>query len=94
MSELAVTASEMRERFADLLENLDRGRVLVKKYGQDRAYLVGVREFRALEETIAVLESRELMRGLQRALDDVREWRVEDVADAFAELDAEFSNEE
>ena len=94
MSERAVSASEMREKFADYLEHVDSGRVLVKKHGQERAYLISVRELRALEETLAILENEDLMRSLMRGLDDMRRGRVEDATDAFAELDAEFMNEE
>ena len=94
MSEQTVSASEMRDRFAEFLERVDSGRVLVKKHGRERAYLIGVRELRALEETLAVLENEELMIGLRRGLKDVRDGRVEDATDVFAELDAEFVGEE
>jgi len=92
--EHAVSASELRDRSADLLENVDRGRVLIRKHGEDRAYLISVRELRALEETIAVLEDQDLLRTIRRSLADVEAGRVQDAADAFAELDAEFRNEE
>ncbi|HUU85640.1 MAG TPA: type II toxin-antitoxin system prevent-host-death family antitoxin [Phycisphaerae bacterium] len=89
-----MSASELRDRSADLLENVDRGRVLIRKHGEDRAYLISVRELRALEETIAVLEDQDLLRTIRRSLADVEAGRVQDAADAFAELDAEFRNEE
>lgn len=94
MPEMAVSASELRDRSADLLENVDRGRVLIRKHGEDRAYLVGVREFRALEETIAVLENQQLIESIRRGLADMEAGRIEDAADVFAELDAEFHGEE
>ena len=94
MREIAVTASELREKGAELLDNIDTGRVLIKKYGQDRAYLISVRELRALEETLSVLENQGLMRSVRRGLEDIRSGRVQDAADAFAELDAEFRDEE
>jgi len=94
MREIAVTASELREKGAELLDNIDTGRVLIKKYGQDRAYLISVRELRALEETLAVLENQGLMRSVRRGLEDIQSGRVQDAADAFAELDAEFRDEE
>ena len=94
MNEQRVAASEVRENFAEYLEGVDKGRVLVTKHGQERAYLIGVRELRALEETIGVLENEELMKSLARGLDDLRAGRVQDAADAFAELDAEFPSEE
>ena len=94
MSEQAISVSEMRERFADFLEGVESGRVLVTKHGQERAYLISARELRALEETIAVLENEQLMRSLRRGLEDMRAGRVEDATEAFAELDAEFLNEE
>ncbi len=94
MNELAVSASELRERSADLIENVDRGRVLIRKHGEDRAYLIGVRELRALEETLAVLENQELMDSIREGLSDMKAGRVQDAGDAFAELDAEFRNKE
>lgn len=94
MAEQAVSASELRENSADLLENVDHGRVLIRKHGVDRAYLISVRELRALEETIAVLDSQELMASIRRGLDDEKAGNVQDATDAFAELDAEFRDEE
>ena len=94
MSELAVTSSEMREKFADYLENVERGRVLVRRHGQDRAYLISVQELRALEETIEVLANEELVEGLGRGLEDMKAGRVTDAQDAFAKLDAEFSDKD
>jgi prevent-host-death family protein len=90
MSEHAVSASEIREKFADFLDRAERTRVLITKHGEERAYLISVRELRALEETIAVLENSELMRSLMRGLEDLRVGRVEDIHDVFTELDAEF----
>ena len=90
MSELTVSASELREKSAELIENVDHGRVLIRKHGEDRAYLIGVREMRALEETLAVLENTELMASIRAGLDDMKANRVRDASDAFAELDVEF----
>ena len=90
MAEQTVSASELRERSSELLDGVDRGRVLIRKHGQDRAYLIDVRELRALEETLAVLEDQDLMESIRRSLDDVRHGRVQDASEAFAELDAEF----
>ncbi len=96
MSEQAVSATEMREKFADFLEGLNRGRgrVLVTKHGEERAYLISVRELRALEETLAVLENEPLMRSLKRGMDDATHGRLRDARDVFAELDAELTDEE
>ena len=94
MSEIAVSASELRDRSAELLENVERGRVLITRHGAERAYLISVRELRALEETLAVLESQQLMDSIRRGIDDMKTGRVQDAADAFAELDAEFRDEE
>ena len=94
MSEQSVSASDLRERSAEILENVERGRVLIRKHGQDRAYLISVRELHALEETVAVLEDQELMRSVRLGLDDMKAGNVQDAADAFAELDAEFGDEE
>ena len=92
MSEQAVSVSELRDHVAVLLEKIDHGRVLIRKHGQDRAYLVSVRELRALEETVAVLENQQLLRSIRQGLADMKAGRVQDAADAFAELDVEFRN--
>ena len=95
MSEQTVSASEVREKFADYLDDVEQGRrVLVTRHGQDRAYLIGVRELRALEETLAVLGNKDLMRSIKRGLKNLSEGEVEDARDVFAELDAEFVSEE
>ena len=94
MNELTVSASQLRDDSATLIENIDRGRVLIKKHGEERAYLISVREMRSLEETLAVLENHELMESIRDGLDDMRANRVRDASDAFAELDAEFRDEE
>ena len=94
MTERAVSASELREKSADLLENVESGRVLIRKHGEDRAYLISVRELRALEETVAVLEDERLVKSLERGLEDIRRGKVQDARDAFAELDMEHGDEE
>lgn len=93
MQELTVTASDARERLSDLLENVDSGRVLISKHGVGKAYLIGVRELRALEETLAILDNRNLMDSIERGLKDFKDGRLEDADDVFAELDAELRDE-
>ena len=90
MGEIAVSASELRDRSSDLLENVERGRVLIRKHGEDRAYLISVRELRALEETMAVLENQRLMESICQGIQDMKDGRTEDARDVFTELDAEF----
>ena len=94
MNERTVSASELRDDSAALIENIDHGRVLIKKHGEERAYLISVREMRSLEETLTVLENNELMASIRDGLDDMKANRVRDASDAFAELDAEFRDEE
>ena len=90
MRETTATASELRDGCAALLEHVERGRILITKHGAERAYLISVRELRALEETLAVLEDQELVETICRSLDDIKAGRVQDAEDAFAELDEEF----
>ena len=94
MHEQSVSASEMREKFSDYLEAVDRGRVLVKKHGQDRAYLISATELRALEETVLILEDQSILRSIQGGLADEKAGRVRDAREVFKELDAEFDDEE
>ncbi len=64
MSERRVTASEMRKKFADYLSSVNAcgRRVLITTHGRDRAYLIGIRELRALEESLE--KAREECGGL------------------------------
>lgn len=95
MSEQTASASEVREKFADYLETVEQGRrVLVTKHGKDKAYLIGVRELRALEETLAILGNKDLMRSIRLGLKNLGAGEVEDARDVFAELDEEFGSEE
>jgi PHD/YefM family antitoxin component YafN of YafNO toxin-antitoxin module len=84
----------MRDRFAEYLEKVDGSRFRIMKHGQDRAYLIGVREVWALEETLSILESTELLQSLRRSLADLQAGRVRDATEVFAELDAEFDSQE
>lgn len=68
MPEHTIPSSEIREKFATILEQVDSGRVLITHYGKERAYLISVRELRALEETIAILEKQEVMAPIMQAL--------------------------
>ncbi len=94
MAEQVASASEVRDKFSEYLEAVQTGRVLVHKHGQERAYLISVRELRALEETIGVLENNELMESIARGVADLGAGRIQDADDAFAQLDAEFADEE
>jgi prevent-host-death family protein len=92
--EQCVSVSEMRERLAECLDRIDTTRFVVQRHGEPRAYLISVRELMALEETIAILEQRDLVAQLRGSLADLREGRMQDARDAFTELDAEFRDEE
>lgn len=94
MRQLTVPVSEMRDHIADYVERIERdGRVMITKNGKERAYLISVRELRALEETVEVLENSALLQNLQRGLEDIKAGRVREATDVFAELDAEFRDE-
>ena len=84
----------MRDNSDGWVKNVVRGRVLNRKHEQARASLISVRELRALEGTLAVLENQNLMTSILSGLDDVKAGRTESAADAFAELDAEFRSED
>ena len=92
MSEQTVSVSEMRDRLAECLDRIDTTRFIVQRHGEARAYLISVRELAALEETIAILEQRDLVAQLRGSLADLQAGRVQDARDAFAELDAEFGD--
>jgi len=91
MNELTVPVSEMRDHIADYVDRIERdGRVVITKNGKERAYLISVRELRALEETVAVMENSRLLESVQNGLHDMEAGRVQEARDAFSELDAEF----
>lgn len=94
MAEQAVSATEMRDNFSDYLEQVDRKRFVIAKHGKERAYLISVRELRALEETVQILENQELLQSIGRGLDDARKGRVRPSQEVFAELDAEFRSQD
>jgi len=92
--EHTVSATEMREKFAEFLDSIETRRVLISRHGQPKACLISVRELAALEETVAVLQDTELMRAIEKGLEDIRAGRVRDAREVFAELDAGFTDEE
>ncbi len=92
--EHTVPASEARDKFAELLDQVEQGRIVVTKHGQEKAFLISVRELRALEETLAVLEDESMMQGLFKSLAELREGQTRPAREAFAELDAEFRDKE
>ena len=90
MNEINVPASEIRERFAEYMDRIDRdGRVVITKNGKEKAYLISVRELRALEETIAVLESSALVQNVREGLADIQAGRMRDAEDVFTDIDRE-----
>lgn len=93
MNNHTISASEVRDRFSDLLDSVETGRVLVTKHGQGKAYLISVRELQALEETLAITENQPLLDSISRGLADASAGRIEDANEVFAELDAEFTDE-
>ncbi len=95
MNEQMVPVSEMRDHIAEYVDGIDyNGRVMITKNGKERAYLIGVRELRALEETVAVLENTSLLNNLRQGLEDIKAGRVQEAREAFLELDAEFKDED
>ena len=92
--EQTVPASEARDKFAQWLDQVEKGRIIVTKHGQEKAFLISVRELRALEETLAVLEDEDLKQNLMDGIADLQAGRLTDARDAFAELDAEFRDKE
>jgi predicted transcriptional regulator len=47
-----------------------------------------------VDETEVILADPDMMRAIRKGEEDIREGRVHDHADVFAELDAEFAGEE
>lgn len=91
MKQLTIPASEARERLSELMENAQTsGRIAITKHGEAKVFLISVRELQALEETLAILDNEELMKGIREGLDDIRLGRVRGSREVFAELDAEF----
>ncbi len=89
-----VSASELRGRSAELLDGIENGRVLIRKHGEDRAYLISARELRSLKETIAILEDRELLKSIKRGIEDMAAGNVRPAEDVFAEIESKFKEDE
>ncbi len=89
-----VSASEIREKFAEFLDSVETRRILISRHGRPEACLISIRELAALEETVAILQDTELMRAIETGLAAIRTGRVRDAREVFAEHDAQFMDEE
>lgn len=93
MVEETVSASDVREKFADFLDHVDTRRILIQKHGEPRAYLVSVQELQALEETLAVMEDSALISALKESLDQANRGQFIPAEDAFKRIESELAND-
>ena len=93
MTEQTASASEVREKFSEYLDRVEKSRVLIQWHGKAKAYLISVRELRAMEETMSILENTELMESITRGMVDAEAGRTRPAREVFSEIDAEFREE-
>ncbi len=87
-------ASEAREKFADLLDHIESGRMVITRHGEDKAVLISARELASIEETLAVLEDDALKQAIVEGLAAIRDGHTEPARDVFARLDQELNSGE
>ncbi len=83
-----VPFTEARARLSDLLDDLERRHqhVVITRNGRPAAILVPVAEYEALEETLDILQDRDLLEALRQSEDDVQAGRVQSLKDVRREL--------
>jgi antitoxin YefM len=69
-----VPFTEARSNLTELLDDLERRHehVLITRNGRPSAVLLSAEEFETLEETLEILQDRELMEALQRSEKEVK----------------------
>ena len=78
-----VPFSEARSNLTELLDDLEKRQehVLITRNGRPSAVLLSAAEYEALEETLEVLQDKDLMDALKRSDKDVEAGRLTSLAD-------------
>ena len=78
-----VPFSEARSNLTELLDDLEKRHehVLITRNGRPSAVLLSAEEFEVLEETLEVLQDKELMDALRRSDKDAKAGRLTSLSD-------------
>lgn len=78
-----VPFSEARSNLTELLDDLEsrHEHVLITRNGRPSAVLISAEEYESLEETLEILQDKDLMEALARSDKDVKAGRVTSLSD-------------
>jgi prevent-host-death family protein len=73
-----VPFSEARANLTELLDDVEdkQEHVLITRNGRPSAVVLSAEEYESLEETLEILQDKELMEALRRSEDDIRSGRL------------------
>jgi antitoxin YefM len=78
-----VPFTEARANLTELLDDVEdkHEHVLITRNGRPAAVMVSPDEYESLEETLEILQDKDLMRALRKSEDDVRAGRLTSLED-------------
>ena len=78
-----VPFSEARANLTELLDDLEKRHehVLITRNGRPSAVMLSADEYESLEETLEILQDKELLEALRKSEDDVRAGRLTSLED-------------
>lgn len=85
--ENSIAISEARQELPSLIEKVRHlhNRYFITKRGKIEAVIISADEFESWGETLDILSSKEEMRKLKSALNDIQKGRVKSFKDIFGE---------
>ncbi len=84
----SIQSSELKNRLSSVLDQVAKlgKRFLIKTYSKEEAILVGIAEWRKMQETLSILEDAAMMEQIRRADKAIEEGDVHDLDEAFDEV--------
>lgn len=78
-----VPFTEARANLTELLDDVEdrQEHVLITRNGRPSAVMLSADEYESLEETLEILQDKDLMEALRKSEDDVRAGRLTSLAD-------------
>ena len=79
--------TEARSHLTELLDDLEKRQehILITRNGRPSAVLLSAAEYEALEETLEILQDKDLLEALKRSEDDVKAGRLTPLAELRGE---------
>jgi len=95
-TEQSIQSSELKNKLSSVLDQVAKlgKRFVIKTYSKEEAILVGVAEWRKMQETLSILEDSALMDQIRRSNQAIEEGDVHDLDEAFDEVLKEMDDEE